>query len=176
MSHAKPVLGQPKQHHQRIILQQSTSVPRQLQQHQRATMRQPCHVESTPQTKTQSTDQIPEPLITPRSACFKTPPKGSTSRKRKGNPDKWKKTVRMRLRLAGEEYLNSLGIVRPKRQMKSGCGKCRYTSSTNINEEERQNIFASHWNLGSHEKQHDFICQRVSEKPTKHGEKPRDGI
>ena len=123
--------------------------------------------------KTQSTDQIPElsPLITPRkSACFKTPPKGSTSRKRKGNPDKWKKTVRKRLRLAGEEYLNSLGTVRPKRQMKSGCGKCRYKCSTNINEEERQNIFASYWNLGSHERQRDFICQRVSEKPTKPGE------
>ena len=60
--------------------------------------------------------------------------------------------------------------------MKSGCGKSRYTCSTNINEEEIPNIFASYWNLGSHEKQCDFICQRVGEKPTKPGEDHETGL
>ena len=111
-------------------------------------------------------------VITPRKqAAFQTPPKGSTSRKRIANQKQWKKNVRKRLRLGGKEYTSSEGKIKPARQMKSGCGKCRFKCSTNISEEERQTIFSSYWDLSNYERQRDFLCHSVRENETKPGEK-----
>ena len=44
------------------------------------------------------------------------------------------------------------------------CSKCKFKCSEKISEEQRQQIFNSYWNLQSHDRQRDYICDHVLEK------------
>ena len=46
------------------------------------------------------------------------------------------------------------------------CGKCKYKCSEKLDETMRQDIFAAFWDLGDYERQRQFLCQHVIEKPT----------
>lgn len=66
--------------------------------------------------------------ITPRkSAKFSTPVKKQLTRKRKSNPDNWKRNVRKKLKLSGQEYKSATGkTVTEKKIQTCDCSKCKF--------------------------------------------------
>ena len=106
--------------------------------------------------------------ITPRKqAKFETPPKKKLTRKRHANPDTLKKNIRKKLRQSGKAYISATGQHVPARSMKGkDCSKCKFKCSEKISEGQRQKIFDAFWNLQSHDRQRDYICDHVLEKST----------
>ena len=102
-----------------------------------------------------------------------SPKKASTSRKRKSEPLKWKKNVRKRLRLSGDEHTSCKGTLNAARKVKPGCHKCRYKCNEKISEGERQGIFESYWKLDTYGRKRDFLCQSILEKRTNPGERAK---
>ena len=106
--------------------------------------------------------------VTPhKRAKYLSPEKDQSSRKRKSTPALWKRNVRKRNTNYGKEYTNEKGKDIPARCMKAiDCSKCRFKCSAKIDEETRQSIFTSYWDLGNYERQRHFICQNsVTVKP-----------
>ena len=70
--------------------------------------------------------------------------------------------MRKRNRCHGQEYVSVKGKnVPPKKVQPQHCLKCRFKCNEKIPEEARQHIFDSYYNLGSYERQRDFICSMV---------------
>lgn len=106
--------------------------------------------------------------VTPRKAAkYITPVKRKLVRKRKSTPENWKKSVRKRLRLSGQEYKSSTGKIMEEIKMRPPCKGCRFKCTTMVSEENRKQIFNSFWSLGSYESQKDFVCSSVTEKKTR---------
>lgn len=85
-------------------------------------------------------------------------------RKRICNVDKWKKNVTKRLRNSGKSYqMNSkTGKIANARKMKPPYHlKCRLKCSQKLQEHDRQQIFSNYWNMGSLEKQRQFIASCI---------------
>ena len=62
------------------------------------------------------------------------------------NLKKWKKNVRKRRRLTGQEYESTLGKASEIRVMKPPCQRnCRLKCRTKISEEKRNNLFNEFW-------------------------------
>ena len=66
--------------------------------------------------------------ITPhKEADYVTPKKKELFRKRKAQPEKWKRNANKKLRCAGAEYISTSGKKVPKRKVKPvDCSSCRY--------------------------------------------------
>ncbi|KAJ8319696.1 hypothetical protein KUTeg_002739 [Tegillarca granosa] len=103
--------------------------------------------------------------ITPRKqAKYKSPKQKFRSRKRKARPETWKKNIRKRLRLAGQEYISISGkLVKAKEVKPKDCTKCPYKCSSHISEEARKELFTDFWSLQDYSRQRDFFCSTVSE-------------
>lgn len=84
------------------------------------------------------------------------------SRKRQKNPNEWKQAMSKRLKNSGQEYTSKRGKVVPAKSMLPPCkDKCRLTCSTKISPEMRKNIFDAYWELGTHQRQRDFLASCV---------------
>ena len=94
------------------------------------------------------------------------PEKGSkVCHTRKEATDSWKKNIRKKLRLSGQEYTSpQSGKKVQNRDVKPPCTNCRYECVSVFSEEDRKKIFDSIWNFGSYERQKDLVCSRVEEK------------
>ncbi|XP_053372947.1 uncharacterized protein LOC128546452 [Mercenaria mercenaria] len=106
---------------------------------------------------------------TPKKAAkFVSPMKKKLFRKRKSTPENWKKNVRKRLRLSGEEYISSSGKkISRKLVQECDCTKCKYKCNDKVSFEKRCAIRDFYNGLASYERQKDFICSNVHEKNTK---------
>lgn len=91
----------------------------------------------------------------------------SKGRKRKSNPEMWKKNLRKNLRLLGKDYIGSDGKKRPKRSIDLKPCLCRFKCSDYHSDECRMEIFHQFWELGHYERQGDFIRDHIRERPPK---------
>lgn len=71
------------------------------------------------------------------------------TKKRKRNVDKWKKSVRKRKCLSGQEHQSTLGKTIKKREMKPPCQpNCRLKCATNLGEEEEKYLIIFGMKIG----------------------------
>lgn len=84
-------------------------------------------------------------------------------RSRIAKPDEWRQNLRKKLRNEGKEYLSTTGKVVPARSVQHpgvDC-KCWLKCTTKISHETRQEVFQSFWNMGSLQRQRDYIGSMV---------------
>lgn len=90
-----------------------------------------------------------------------TQPKKLT-RKRLRNSKNWKRNVSKVNRQSGKSYKNAKGEIQPARKPKSiGCSHtstCPFQCMSKINQEGRQAIFDSYWELSDSEKRHFYVA------------------
>ena len=103
--------------------------------------------------------------VTPhKRAMYISPKKKSSSSKKQKTPQTWKRNVRKDRKNKGLEYISSKGktvqkkIVQPK-----DCSKCRFKCSILIDEHNREKLCENYYNLGSYERQRDFLCQMTDD-------------
>ena len=92
------------------------------------------------------------------------------SRKRLSRRDKWNRIIAKESKNRGREYISSRGNVVPARQMKpANCSvrKCKRCCEEKIKEDERQAIFNHYWELGSYQRQQDYLASHVTKVPVK---------
>ncbi|KAK3107527.1 hypothetical protein FSP39_016707 [Pinctada imbricata] len=103
-----------------------------------------------------------------KSDSFMTPPKKKLFRKRKCTPETWKKNVRKKLKLSGQQYVSQRGKTVNAKEMKQvNCNKCKLKCSSKVSDEKRREVFQNFWSLGSYERQKDFVVSHVEEKNTR---------
>lgn len=126
---------------------------------------------STPQISLPSTSAT-EPTDTTESSVFDTPKK--PTRKRQGNPAKWKKTVRRSLRQTGKAYVSAKGKSVPKREVKANpCERCKFKCGEKFSEDQREQLHADYWSIEPRERKYDYICQYVEENKPERQKKTR---
>jgi len=114
---------------------------------------------SSTRTDTSNIEQQSTPH---KRAVYKSPIKNPSSRKRKRNPANWKKNKRKILKTEGKEYISTTGKVMGAKSVRPhNCQKCKFKCAENFTEEERQEIFTLYYNLGSYERQRQYICEMV---------------
>ena len=108
-------------------------------------------------------------IQTPSTAAkYVSPNKKRLFRKRKATPENWKKNIRKRLRLSGQEYVSTAGKVVQKKQVQEcDCSKCRYNCNSKVSFEQRCEIRDLYYELDTYERQKDYICARVQERNTR---------
>lgn len=99
-------------------------------------------------------------------------------RKRKRDPDNWKKNVRKRLRNTGQSYVNSKNIHIPVRKVRGkDCASCRYKCNHNFPQSVREVILDQFWAMGDVARQKDFIINhtvtKLKKRQTSHTESKR---
>lgn len=89
--------------------------------------------------------------------------KNRKSRKRKRNPDGWKRNISKQLRNSGKEYrsLKTGKLVPPKKILPPCKATCKLKCTTKFSEEDRQQYFKDFWELGSLERQRHFILDHM---------------
>ncbi|CAC5379352.1 unnamed protein product [Mytilus coruscus] len=105
-------------------------------------------------------------IITPRKqAKYQSPKKKRLTRKKKANPESWKKNIRKIKCQSGMEYVSDTGKTVKARSIKNhACSKCRFRCADKLSEDERLSLFNDYWNLKSYERQRDYISSRVLER------------
>lgn len=97
-----------------------------------------------------------------KRAIYKSPLKKLSSRKKKRNPNQWKRNIRKSLKTQGKEYTSVTGkVMDAKKVLPHNCQKCRFKCADKFTEEDRQEIFTLYYNLGSYERQRQYICEMV---------------
>ncbi|KAL0829630.1 hypothetical protein ABMA28_003136 [Loxostege sticticalis] len=92
---------------------------------------------------------------------------------------KLEKNVNKKLRNTGKQYVSRVGKIVKEKVMKPPCGpKCRQSCSNNFTNQQRQEIFDTYWELGSFQRQRDFlnscitsiypVCRRLKVDAEKH--------
>ena len=96
--------------------------------------------------------------ITPRQqAKYKSPKRKTLTRKKKANPENWKKNIRKIKCQSGLEYESSTGKTVKARGIKQhSCSKCRFNCADKVSEDERLSLFNDYWNLKSYQRQRDY--------------------
>lgn len=75
------------------------------------------------------------------------------TRKRKRQPEKWKRNIMKKKREAGEEYLNMKGELKRKKVVQTGCeATCNYNCSTRFSNNKREEIKAQFYSLNDDQK------------------------
>ncbi|XP_052075475.1 uncharacterized protein LOC127712922 [Mytilus californianus] len=107
--------------------------------------------------------------VTPRKrANYKSPVKKQLFRKKKKNQEVWKRNVRQFNRVHGLPYTGLTGKEQAKKKMQyRDCSKCKFKCSLKITARQAGDIFATYYQLGSYEKQRNFICQHVEQTKSK---------
>lgn len=98
-----------------------------------------------------------------------------TGKKRKKNPDMWKKNLAKKLKNAGQSFtttrvINNKDGTKSKskvtlvsKSLQPPCDlKCKLKCSQKITTEERENNFTDYWNLNDIEKQREFISSSMN--------------
>lgn len=115
-------------------------------------------------------------LSTPhKPAAYQSPKKKVSSRKKKRNPDQWKRNIRKNQRSLGKQYTSATGkCVLEKHLKPHNRTKCRFKCNQKFSEEHRQHIFYFYYGLGNYERQRHFICDMVhTETPIRKGKQKR---
>ncbi|XP_071480957.1 uncharacterized protein [Diadema antillarum] len=83
-------------------------------------------------------------------------------RKRKRNPEEWKKRQQSRKRNRGEEYVVRNKTI-PARKIGKKCNtKCPHKCFSKFSDEDRKTLFEDYWKTGSYTRQRDFIHHHIS--------------
>lgn len=85
------------------------------------------------------------------------------TRKRKRNPEGWKRNMSKKLRNSGEPYRSLYtGKLIPAKQMLPPCkDTCRRKCTSKFTEEERQQHFDTFWKLGDLDRQRHFVLHHI---------------
>jgi hypothetical protein len=107
--------------------------------------------------------------LTPRKrANYKSPIKKQLFRKTKRKEEDLKRNVRKFNRAHGLPYTGLTGKEQGHKKMNyRDCSKYRFSCSVKIPEEQADKIFNTYYQLGSYEKQRNFICQHVEQSESK---------
>lgn len=92
------------------------------------------------------------------------------TRKRQKNPQQWKQVVSKRLKNSGQEYTTKRGKIAPAKSVRPPCkSSCRLSCSTEVSFETRSVIFKTYWELGSNQRQKDFLasCFKIQNPTTR---------
>ena len=93
---------------------------------------------------------------------------GTRGRKRKRQPENWKRHVRQKARSRGLPYVTRNGIHRPQKQpVPFDCGKCRFCCSVSISDDDRATICREYYSLEEYNVKKQFLCNLVLEEPVK---------
>ena len=123
----------------------------------------------TPSKQTNITSKSPQVRVTPhKDASYKSPKRKKLFRKRIAKQKEWKSQIRKENRARGKAYVGKLGKSFTARAVQPvDCSKCRLKCSEKIEEEQRQIIFETYWELGDYSKQRHFICTHVEQNEPK---------
>lgn len=89
------------------------------------------------------------------------------SRKKRRQPETWKKNITKKLREQGKKYCSQTGKIVEARQIKAVCNaECTYGCSQKFSETDRTEIFKKFWALTDKEKQ-TFYCKFVKKEAPK---------
>ena len=138
------------------------------------------HCSDPPETCMQSQSEIKtpskqlnstsiQPAVTPhKDATYRSPKRRKLFRKRIAQKKQWKSQIRKENRARGKAYVGKLGRSYTERSVQPvNCSKCRQKCSEKIEEEQRQTIFETYWELGDYSKQRHFICTHVEQQEPK---------
>ena len=89
------------------------------------------------------------------------------TRKKKYNPQTWKRNISKERKRSGLKYTSSTGSDMDAKSVKPiDCSRCRFRCSDKMTEEDRNTIFSLYYGMSSYEQQRQFLCQMVdSEDP-----------
>ncbi|XP_072032215.1 metastasis-associated protein MTA3-like isoform X2 [Amphiura filiformis] len=87
--------------------------------------------------------------------------------KRQRSPHNWKSRRRHEARSKGLEYISSRGKYVEAKKPQQACSDCRFRCSANFTEVDRNQICSEFYALANIDRQRDYVCTRVEEKPKK---------
>ena len=91
-------------------------------------------------------------------------PRRLSTRKRRRQPNQWKKNRHKAKKLSGAEYLSVNGtVVLAKRPQQVNCSKCRFKCAEKISEDARNEICSAYYALSDYVRQKDFVSCHVTE-------------
>jgi len=96
------------------------------------------------------------------------------TRKKKRDPEHWKRNVTQRLRQSGKSYTSSRGKTFPEKVVRGKCS-CKMKCSSNISEDGQHEQFLAFYNLSSDEKRM-FISRTTDRLPTKRKTKTENDL
>lgn len=91
--------------------------------------------------------------------------KNIKGKKRKRNPQTWKKNIRIEKRAAGEEYVSVGNKVLKNREMKAPCNECRMKCTQWITDDARKIIHSQFWSSQMKTDQKDSLFVEPLKKP-----------
>ena len=97
--------------------------------------------------------------------------KKQRSAKKQPKPETWKKNTRKHDKNHGNAYVSSRGKLVFAKKVKHGCNICKKECQMKINNECRQKIFKSFWELGDVDSQREFISRTVRQVECKRSKK-----
>lgn len=106
---------------------------------------------------------------------LQNPTTPTRTRKRRANPDEWKRNIRKRLRASGDRYLDRKGIERPKKVPNFTDCKCKFKCRDQITVAQQESLFNEYYSWKDSNRQKDFICSLVQEGPVARKRKRKDG-
>lgn len=121
-------------------------------------------VPSQPPPNSQDTENIHDEAQQSDDTSAKESQRG---RKRKRNPENWKRNIAKARRNEGVSYMNTTGKETAAREMKNGCGmNCKYKCHEKVTYKKREEIFHAYWALGDIQEQRAYIRRMVRTQPT----------
>lgn len=115
----------------------------------------------------------------PTNSEARSSPDPVRGRKRKRNPDKWKRARQRTSRLSGKEYKTRTGRTVAEKKFSDKLCNCTRKCNEKIPTDERQNLFKSFYKLKNHNEQNIFLngCVKSSSvkrhRPTNQSKKPK---
>ena len=85
----------------------------------------------------------------------------TATRKKKRNPDQWKRNIRKTRKAKGQPHVNSTGKAVPAKEILPIQCKCRFTCSESFTAEARGEICEEYYALGEYGRQKDYILRNV---------------
>jgi len=85
----------------------------------------------------------------------------TATRKRKRNPQQWKRNIRKVKKAKGEEHVNSTGKPVPAKEVLHVNCNCRFKCTESFNDENRRSICAEYHALADYDRQKDYILRNI---------------
>lgn len=95
------------------------------------------------------------------------PSQKKVCRRKKSNPNSWKRTIKAKARSAGKQYTTATGKVVKAKRINTGTlctEKCRFNCSLNVSIDQREYILQKYYKLNLQAK-NVFICKSLKKKP-----------
>ncbi|KAB7500587.1 Splicing factor 3B subunit 5 [Armadillidium nasatum] len=151
------------------VLISSSSMPLKRETSEEVCEDNPCSSQSE---LSEGTSSLQPPL--PVSSSSEIISQQVSGKKRTRNPEKWKKTIRQRLRNNGGAYFSVKGKAMAKKEFQNTPCLCKKRCNTKFSEKERRRIFESFWKLGDYSKQNIYIWGCVQPCSVRR-KRPREG-